>query len=735
MPNVLKMENAGLIAGSTTLPVILVTVDNMDFPTWGDFYDFVEAQVAPGLGGAITTYTFFYNQYQYPGLFNPAADTLSLGAVNYGDSDGFQFTRFVGQSYGEHNNIVSLGNPNSTGSGAIYYKGDLVFYSDVYAGSPPSSGYPIKMNPVILFINENDEIYKGWSPYAAISFWSGGFGGMGVKDDCLPYAEFPRQVNQWYRQFTSTTPFTTLTAGDAITDDIGNRVPVGQDDPYAPGGYSGGDNSVGNYDLTGEPQPLGPVPSWVKDGLDTGFFTLFNPTSSELRQLANYLWSNNFDLDLLKKLFNNPMDLMLNFGIVPCAVESGGSKEVGIGLISTGIYMNTAAHRNVYMSFGPVPIERAFAGYLDYSPYTRIDLILPFVGVVPLDVDSVMGRSLTVVYNIDLLTGCCVAGLTADGHAVGEFAGNCMRPLPLTGADYSNILSGLIQTAGAIAAGAASGGVAGAVTGGMGAASSAIVNEGKPMIQKGGALSSASGWMGHLKPTLICSIPRQCHPLAQQYMEGYPSFVSGKISSLFGYAKVEKIQLYDIPSTDEELEELEAILKAGFIYNKDDKKPLPTKPQPPGLAILFGYNKSKKERVYKNVDWENSGYRTGSLVESTSITDPVILIQGGKSLFTGVNYFYIPDFGRFYYIRKIETIRTGVVRITGHVDVLYSFADDFKGNTAIFSNMQQSGVSFGFNKYLNDGTFRVYQDRVVINKYEFPEGFSHSEYILVMAGS
>lgn len=732
MPNVMKMENAGLIAGSTTLPVILVTVDNMDFPTWGDFYDFVETQVAPSLGGAITTYTFFYNQYQNPGLFNAAADTLSVGAVNYGDSSGFQFTRFVGKSYGDHVNEVGFG---STGVGFITYKGNNVYYSGIFSGTAPE-GYPIRMNPLILFINENDQIFYGWqAAQNAISFWSGGFGGMGVADDCLPYAEFPRQVNQWYRQQSNNTPFTALTAGDAITDDIGNRIPVGQDDPYAPGGYSGGDTSVGDYDLTGEPQPLGPVPSWVKDGLDTGFYTLFNPTSSELRQLASYLWSNNFDLDLLKKLFNNPMDLILNFGVVPCAIESGGSKEVGIGLISTGIYMNTAAERNVHLEFGPEDVTKAFSAYLDYSPYTRIDLILPFVGVVPLDVDAIMGRALTVVYNIDILTGCCVAGLMAGGHAIGEYAGNCMRPLPLTGADYTNMLSGLIQTAGAIAAGAASGGAAGAVAGGMGAASSAIVNEGKPMIQKGGALSSASGWLGHLKPTLICSIPRQCLPSAQQKLEGYPSFVSGKISSLFGFARVEKIQLHTIPATAEELEELEAILKDGFIYNKADKKTLPTPPEPPGMAVLFGYNKSMKERVYKNVDWENRGYRTGSLVESTSITDPVILIQGGKSLFTGVNYFYVPDFGRFYYIRKIETIRTGVVRISGHVDVLYSFADDLKDNSAIFSSMQQAGTLFGFNKYLNDGTFRVYQDRVVINKYEFTAGFSHSEYVLAMAGS
>ena len=563
MPNVLQMEQAGLIAGNTSIPVILVTVDNMNFAKWGDFYDFVEMQVAPNLGGAITTHTFFYNQYQNPELGNAAADTLSNGSVSYGDSTGFQFTRFVGQSYGEHNNIIGLGN---NGSGAITYKGDLVYYCDIFSGSAPEN-YPIRMNPLILFINENDEIYTGWSPYVAISFWSGGFGGMGIKDDCLPYTEFPPQVNQWYRSLPNDTAFQTLTAGDAITDDIVNRIPAGQDDPYAPGGYSGGDTTTGDYDVIGDPQPLGPVPSWVKDGLDTGFYTLYNPSSTELRNLASYLWSNNFDLDLLKKLFNNPMDLILNFGVVPCHIESAGSKEVGIGLISTGIYMNVAAERNVHMEFGPVPIDRAFGSYLDYAPYTRIDLILPFVGVVPIDTDAIMHKTIYVVYNIDILTGACVAAINANGNCIGEYAGNCMRPLPLTGADYSNMIGSLIQTAGAIAAGVATGGGAGAVAGGLSAASSAIVNEGKPMIEKGGAISSAAGYLGHLKPTLIVSIPHQCVAESQISEEGYPSFVTGKIKNVKGFAQVYEVHLDNIPATSAELDEIEALLKGGFYAN------------------------------------------------------------------------------------------------------------------------------------------------------------------------
>lgn len=561
MPNVIKMENAALVAGTVTIPVILVTVDDMAFSKWGDFYDFIETQVAPPIGGSVCTFTSFFNQYLYPDAGNAEIDTLTTGSITYGDENGFSFTRYIGKSYGNHNNIVALG---SGGDGTITYKGRVVYRNSIYAGVAPTD-YPLRIDPIMLFIDENDNIFSGWGPVASIvSYWSGGWGGTNVTDDCLPFNEFPANVQQWYYGQTSGTTFQTLTAVDSITNDIDGRIPIGREDPYDGGGDSTGDLSIGDFDFIGDAQPFGPVPSWVKDGLDTGFYTLYNPSAAELRNLASYLWSNNFDLDLLKKLFNNPMDLILNFGVVPCPITSGGQKEVGIGLISTGIYMNTAAERNVYLSMGSVDIKKTYASYLDYSPYTRCDLILPFVGVVPIDIDAIMGRTVSIAYNIDLLTGSCVAGIQAGNHTIGEYAGNCMRPLPLTGADYSTIISGLIQTAGAIAAGAAAGGGAGAVAGGLGAASSAVVNEGKPIIQKGGAISSAAGYLGHLKPTLIFSIPKQCKAASQLSENGYPSYVTGKIKNLYGFAKVDTIHLDNIPATSDELNEIESILKGGF---------------------------------------------------------------------------------------------------------------------------------------------------------------------------
>jgi len=153
------------------------------------------------------------------------------------------------------------------------------------------------------------------------------------------------------------------------------------------------------------------------------------------------------------------------------------------------------------------------------------------------------------------------------------------------------------------------------------------------------------------------------------------------------------------------------------------------------MRIRFGLNNSPVNKLKKSVIWTPGGDREGSLVDRCSITDPVIRFEAGPGAWTNVNYFHVPDFGRYYFIRKVVSIRTGIVEVTGHVDVLNSFRSELLENDAIFRNLQVSGRTFGYNTYVNDGSFRVYQDRYIINKYEFPNGFDHSEYVLAMAGS
>lgn len=150
------------------------------------------------------------------------------------------------------------------------------------------------------------------------------------------------------------------------------------------------------------------------------------------------------------------------------------------------------------------------------------------------------------------------------------------------------------------------------------------------------------------------------------------------------------------------------------------------------MIVNFGFNKSTKTKVDKVIEWPTDGQHEGTLVDSCDVVNPVILLKTKSStgIFHAVNYFYIPIFNRYYFITGIKAIRTGVVEVSGHCDVLTSAAPQIKEHYCIVDSSQK-----GFNKYLNDGSFKIYQNRVVINKFKFPNEFDTGSFVLALAGS
>lgn len=143
--------------------------------------------------------------------------------------------------------------------------------------------------------------------------------------------------------------------------------------------------------------------------------------------------------------------------------------------------------------------------------------------------------------------------------------------------------------------------------------------------------------------------------------------------------------------------------------------------------ISLQRNNSERNRVTKDV--ENIMTVSGELKTETSIVDPVILIECDLSAVTGCNYVSIPTFGRSYFVNNIRSIRSGLVEFSCHVDVLSSFAEQIKQNTAIIRKQENK-----WNLYLNDGSFKIYQNPNVLTK-AFPSGFTTQEFVLAVAGS
>lgn len=334
------------------------------------------------------------------------------------------------------------------------------------------------------------------------------------------------------------------------------------DDPYNPGGESGTGGGTGDFDGTGDDIDIPGLPSL--SAVDTGFITLFNPSAGQLKNLANYMWSNGFDLDTFKKLFADPMDCVLGLSIVPVAVPNGGSKTVNVGNISTDIAMTAAASQYVEVDCGTLNVNEFWGAYLDYDPYTKAEIYLPYIGAHPLAVDDIMGKPVHVVYHVDILSGACTAFVKCGGSVLYEFIGQCSSSIPITGNDWTNVINGVISIAGAIGSMVATGGASAPMA--LGSIASTAVNSMKPNVEKSGSMSGTGGMLAVQTPYLILTRPRQALPSGQNSFMGYPSFITENLGSLSGYTEIESVHLEGISATEQEISEIETLLKTGVIF-------------------------------------------------------------------------------------------------------------------------------------------------------------------------
>lgn len=332
-------------------------------------------------------------------------------------------------------------------------------------------------------------------------------------------------------------------------------------DPFEPGGESGTGGGTGNFDGTGDDIGFPSIPTL--SAVDTGFITLFNPSIGELNSLSNYMWSGGFELDTFKKLFADPMDCILGLSIVPVDVPNGSSREVKVGNISTGITMTTAASQFVTVDCGTLNVKEFWGAYLDYDPFTKAEIYLPYIGTHPLAVDDIMNKAVHVEYHIDILSGACCAMVKCGNSVIYSFVGQCSCSIPVTANDWTNVINGALSIAASIGSMVATGGASAPMA--LTDIASTAVNSMKPNVEKSGSIGGMGGMLGVQTPYLILTRPRQALPKNQNRFSGYPSFITRKLSDVSGYTEIESIHLENIGATEQELSEIESLLKGGVI--------------------------------------------------------------------------------------------------------------------------------------------------------------------------
>lgn len=353
--------------------------------------------------------------------------------------------------------------------------------------------------------------------------------------------------------------------------------PESGDDPYDsgyPNGTSGAGGGDGTFDFESTDIPIPGLPTI--SATDTGFLTLYNPSAAQLKSLGNYMWSGAFDINNFKKLFADPMEAILGLHIIP--VVSGHpattSNSLSIGNVDTGISMPKCTEQYYELDCGTIEIKPKWGAYLDYSPYSKLSLFLPYIGFVPISPDDCMSGSIKVVYHVDILSGACCAYVYCysnrgkDGHTLYTYTGACACDCPVTEGQYTNAVLGILNIATGVAGAIASGltGNVGGVMGGLSSAANTALSMGKPEISRSGSFGGSAGLMGIQYPYLVLTIPKQCTPENQNKYIGYPSFVTKRMEFCKGYTEINVTHLENMSCTDAECSEIIDLLSGGVIF-------------------------------------------------------------------------------------------------------------------------------------------------------------------------
>ena len=120
-----------------------------------------------------------------------------------------------------------------------------------------------------------------------------------------------------------------------------------------------------------------------------------------------------------------------------------------------------------------------------------------------------------------------------------------------------------------------------------------------------------------------------------------------------------------------------------------------------------------------------------TLKGDVDLQNPTLILSGDVANYATINYMYIPDFGRYYFLDPPRVLpgENGLVEVSGRCDVLTTaWMSGLKNLDAIIDRQESY-----YNLYLNDGTFQACANDNVVTK-EFPYGFSTPKYVLVVAG-
>ena len=394
-------------------------------------------------------------------------------------------------------------------------------------------------------------------------------------------AALKKDVYSWGVPFTFSYDEALYNNTGDFTDDPGNGQP---ENPSGGGGGNGDniDDPIEFPETPFSPSSLG------------GYLSLVQ-SPSELAGLTSVLWKPVIrDLsDALKVYFNTDnltnsvlsiMYYPLDLAAMPLGLTHSDNIRIAWSTdnISADIMSNNVSHE---INAGYYDVAEYYGSFLDYSPYTTVDIWLPYIGYKPLDIDAIMGKTIRVKYFVDFVDGLATAVIFANEQPINNYTGQLGIDLAVTGRDNAakvrqtidsvmTAVTGVNKAVGGVTQGAAqayAGNVGGSVNA-LGGVATTLTNVGMTGLQTAVqqpqtviyGTAGGENWL---------SMPQKCHlkftravaasPASYIDEMGYPTTYTDIVSKFTGYLKCASVfgDFTGIPAED--ADEIQVLLQGG----------------------------------------------------------------------------------------------------------------------------------------------------------------------------
>lgn len=134
------------------------------------------------------------------------------------------------------------------------------------------------------------------------------------------------------------------------------------------------------------------------------FFTVYIPTNENMEVINNAIFLQGSETVDVMHYFSSYKKFF-------CIIPIEGYKQLKASKYDFGVTTPYTKSYNLDIDCGSIQIDETFNSVMDYAPFSRLTIFLPFIGFQELDVSMVMNNVLHVVYTVDVLSGRCLAKL------------------------------------------------------------------------------------------------------------------------------------------------------------------------------------------------------------------------------------------------------------------------------------------------------------------------------------